>query len=120
MAELQERGNAGCAIVVLLGLLAFLHGAQAATIVVGGSTTQWNYPPNNDLTWYDNVWAKNQTFHVGDVLGESHRPWCCAMCMWKSLPGNYCWASVTQLLESLVHVSESKLAGRESETNPRI
>lgn len=69
----QGSGSAGtCAMVavVVVAMLAFLVcGAQGATYSVGGST-QWDYPPSNDINWYNDVWAKNITFKVGDSLGE--------------------------------------------------
>ncbi|CAM6043581.1 unnamed protein product [Sphagnum compactum] len=63
-------------ILALLGLMALLQGAQAETYFVGG-TQQWNYAPSDSATYYSDVWAKGNTFRVGDVLqfvysAESH------------------------------------------------
>lgn len=64
------QGSGSAAVVVVSAILAFVVcGAQAATYSVGGST-QWDYPPSNDVNWYNDVWAKNITFKVGDSLGK--------------------------------------------------
>ncbi|CAK9269014.1 unnamed protein product [Sphagnum jensenii] len=61
-------------ILALLGLMAFLQGAQAETYFVGGSTQQWGFPPSNSATYYSDVWAKGFTFRVGDVLQFVYTP----------------------------------------------
>lgn len=68
---MEGRGSAAghLAVVAMVLVLVMAPGALAANHVVGGSQL-WNYPPTNDLTYYTNSWAANQTFTVGDTLRE--------------------------------------------------
>ena len=49
-------------------VLSLLAGATATEYVVGGDL-EWTFPPST--SWYEDVWAKNYTFKVGDALGTS-------------------------------------------------
>lgn len=65
MSYNSRAASLALAQVLVLNLLAV---ATATEYVVGGDL-QWTFPPST--SWYEDVWAKNYTFKVGDALGTS-------------------------------------------------
>lgn len=59
---------ASLALAQVLVLSSLLAVATATEYVVGGDL-EWTFPPST--SWYEDVWAKNYTFKVGDALGTS-------------------------------------------------
>lgn len=62
--------NSRAASLAVAQVLVFnLLAAATATEYVVGGDLQWTFPPST--SWYEDVWAKNYTFKVGDALGTS-------------------------------------------------
>lgn len=74
MAGGKGRDSAGhvieVAISLILGLLAVAPAVQAVDHVVRGPTGRWSLLTGTDKTYYQ-TWANNNTFLVGDVLGDN-------------------------------------------------
>jgi hypothetical protein len=64
--SLQIRPAAARALTLLVALTNFVAVSHGVDYMVGGDVQKWNFPPSS--SWYDDVWAKNITFYLGDTL----------------------------------------------------
>lgn len=69
MRESNFKFRAGArTLTLVLTFLALIEINHGDNWVVGGESQKWNFPPSS--AWYDDVWAKNITFRVGDQLSK--------------------------------------------------
>lgn len=65
---MMRESNRKCrTLTLLLTFLKLVGVSHGKDWLVGGENQKWGFPPSS--SWYEDVWAKNITFRVGDQLG---------------------------------------------------